>query len=65
MGRLLPAVDGSIANGAPLDSSAHTRTALTMLGIVVGIAPVVAVVGLGEGGQRPVLDQTNGLGVSR
>ncbi|EJN00601.1 MacB family efflux pump subunit [Phyllobacterium sp. YR531] len=42
----------------------RTRTALTMLGIIVGIAAVVAVVGLGEGGQRMVLQEINGLGAS-
>ncbi|MDQ0997826.1 macrolide transport system ATP-binding/permease protein [Phyllobacterium ifriqiyense] len=42
----------------------RTRTALTMLGIIVGIAAVVAVVGLGEGGQRMVLNEINGLGAS-
>ncbi|MHC1547056.1 MacB family efflux pump subunit [Phyllobacterium sp. K27] len=42
----------------------RTRTALTMLGIIVGIAAVVAVVGLGEGGQRMVLNEISGLGAS-
>jgi macrolide transport system ATP-binding/permease protein len=45
--------------------AAHrTRTALTMLGIVIGIAAVVAVVGIGEGSQRRVLQQISELGAS-
>ncbi|TCU18201.1 MacB family efflux pump subunit [Rhizobium sullae] len=40
------------------------RSALTLFGIVVGIVAVIAVVGLGEGGQRIVLDQINSLGAN-
>jgi macrolide transport system ATP-binding/permease protein len=40
------------------------RTFLTMLGIIIGIAAVVAVVGLGEGARRKVLAQINELGAS-
>ncbi|GLS37257.1 macrolide export ATP-binding/permease protein MacB 2 [Mesorhizobium tianshanense] len=40
------------------------RSALTLLGIVVGIMSVIAVVGLGEGGQAIVLDQINTLGAN-
>ena len=40
------------------------RSALTLFGIVVGIIAVIAVVGLGEGGQRIVLDQINSLGAN-
>lgn len=45
--------------------AAHrVRTALTMLGIVIGIAAVVSVVGLGEGSRRKVLAQISELGAS-
>lgn len=40
------------------------RNALTLFGIVVGIVAVIAVVGLGEGGQRVVLQQINSLGAN-
>lgn len=40
------------------------RSVLTLFGIVVGIVAVIAVVGLGEGGQRIVLDQINSLGAN-
>ncbi|WP_349963185.1 MacB family efflux pump subunit [Rhizobium sp. ZPR3] len=40
------------------------RSALTLFGIIVGIVAVITVVGLGEGGQRVVLDQINSLGVN-
>lgn len=45
--------------------AAHrVRTFLTMLGIVIGIAAVVAVVGLGEGSRQKVLAEVSDLGVS-
>jgi len=45
--------------------TAHrARTVLTMLGIVIGIAAVVAVVALGEGSQQRVLRQISELGAS-
>ncbi|RZS70643.1 macrolide transport system ATP-binding/permease protein [Phyllobacterium myrsinacearum] len=45
--------------------AAHrVRTFLTMLGIIIGVAAVVAVVGLGEGSRQKVLAQVNDLGVS-
>lgn len=40
------------------------RSVLTLFGIVVGTIAVIAVVGLGEGGQRVVLDQINSLGAN-
>ncbi len=40
------------------------RASLTLFGIVVGILAVIAVVGLGEGGRRMVLNQINSLGVN-
>ncbi|KSV75883.1 hypothetical protein N185_15675 [Sinorhizobium sp. GW3] len=40
------------------------RSCLTLFGIVVGILAVTAVVGLGEGGRRVVLDQINSLGAN-
>lgn len=45
--------------------AAHrVRTFLTMLGIIIGIASVVAVVALGEGSRQKVLAQVSELGVS-
>jgi macrolide transport system ATP-binding/permease protein len=45
--------------------AAHrVRTFLTMLGIIIGIAAVVCVVGLGEGSRRKVLAQMSELGAS-
>lgn len=38
------------------------RTTLTMLGIVIGIASVIAVTGLGEGAKRRVVDDLNAMG---
>lgn len=38
------------------------RTALTMLGIIIGNSSVIVMVGLGEGGQRYVAQQLNSLG---
>lgn len=40
------------------------RSVLTLFGIIVGIVAVIAVVGLGEGGQRIVLAQINSLGAN-
>jgi macrolide transport system ATP-binding/permease protein len=45
--------------------AAHrVRTFLTMLGIIIGIAAVVAVVGLGEGTRQKVLAEISELGAS-
>lgn len=38
------------------------RSALTMLGILIGIAAVMLTVGLGQGAQAKVADQINRLG---
>lgn len=38
------------------------RSALTMLGILIGIAAVILTVGLGQGAQAKVADQINRLG---
>ncbi len=40
------------------------RTFLTMLGIIIGIASVVSVVGLGQGSQERVLSNINSLGTN-
>ena len=40
------------------------RSALTMLGILIGITAVVLTVGLGEGAQAEVQDQINELGTN-
>ena len=38
------------------------RTALTMLGIVIGVGAVIVLVSIGQGAQAMVLDQINGMG---
>src|SRR5438093_12664057 len=38
------------------------RTALTMLGIIIGVGAVIAMVSLGQGAQAMVQDQINGMG---
>ncbi|HEX8941020.1 MAG TPA: ABC transporter permease [Candidatus Limnocylindrales bacterium] len=40
------------------------RTALTMLGIIIGVASVVALVGVGEGATRGVTDRLQSLGTN-
>lgn len=40
----------------------RTRSVLTMLGIVIGIASVILTVGLGQGAQQEVRDQIDALG---
>lgn len=40
------------------------RTLLTMLGIIIGIASVVSVVGLGQGSQAKILEDINSLGTN-
>lgn len=40
------------------------RTALTMLGIMIGIGAVICTVAIGEGGSRLVQDQLEGLGTN-
>ena len=45
-------------------TSHRLRTVLTMLGIVIGIASVVAMVALGEGSRRKVLSNISALGTN-
>ncbi|MDO4427845.1 MAG: MacB family efflux pump subunit [Moraxella sp.] len=40
------------------------RTLLTMLGIIIGIASVVSIVGLGQGTQKQILSEINALGTN-
>lgn len=40
------------------------RTLLTMLGIIIGIASVVSIVGLGQGSQQQILENISSLGTS-
>ncbi|MFZ2407436.1 MAG: MacB family efflux pump subunit [Methylobacter sp.] len=40
------------------------RTALTLLGIVIGVAAVVAMLAVGEGSQKKVLDQMRAMGTN-
>jgi putative ABC transport system permease protein len=40
------------------------RSALTMLGIIIGVASVIAMVGLGQGAQKQVQDQIAGMGTN-
>ena len=45
-------------------ASHKLRTFLTMLGIIIGIASVVSVVGLGQGSQEQVLSRINAMGTN-
>ncbi len=66
-GRWRNAVDRFVEAGTMAVRSllAHRlRTALTMLGIVIGIASVVSVVALGEGTRRQILAQIASLGTN-
>ena len=40
------------------------RSALTMLGIVIGVASVIAMVSLGQGAQQQVQDQISSMGTN-
>ncbi len=40
------------------------RSFLTMLGIIIGIAAVIAMVALGEGAQRQVQERLEGMGTN-
>src|ERR671937_653771 len=40
------------------------RTALTMLGIIIGVGAVIAMVSIGQGAQAMVQDQINGIGTN-
>ena len=43
-------------------SSQLTRSALTILGIVIGVAAIIVIMSLGQGAQELILDQVSGLG---
>lgn len=43
-------------------STNFTRSALTILGIVIGVAAIIIVMALGQGAQDLILDQVSGLG---
>ena len=56
---------GEALRMALIAMNAHrTRTFLTMLGIIIGIASVVSVVGLGKGAQEKVMSQISDLGTN-
>jgi len=40
------------------------RSALTMLGIIIGVAAVIAMIGVGQGAQRKVQDQIEAMGTN-
>ena len=40
------------------------RSALTMLGIIIGVASVIAMVSLGQGAQKQVQDQISSMGAN-
>src|SRR3954453_6693908 len=40
------------------------RSALTMLGIIIGVGAVIALVSIGQGAQSMVQDQINGMGTN-
>jgi len=75
--RVAPGADAAASWRAPIDrfieslrmaalamTSHRLRTFLTMLGIVIGIASVVAMVALGEGSRRKVLSNISSLGTN-
>lgn len=45
-------------------TSNKMRTGLTMLGIIIGVAAVIAMVSMGQGAQKMVADQINQLGTN-
>ncbi len=45
-------------------SASKLRSALTMLGIVIGVAAVIALVGVGQGVQASVTEQLRGMGTN-
>jgi putative ABC transport system permease protein len=45
-------------------STNKVRTALTMLGIIIGVAVVIVVVAIGQGASQSVTDQINALGTN-
>ena len=45
-------------------STNKMRTALTMLGIVIGVAVVILVVAIGQGATTSVTDSVNSLGTN-
>ena len=45
-------------------NSNKMRTALTMLGIIIGVAVTILVVAIGQGATKSVTDQINGLGTN-
>ncbi|MQP66204.1 MacB family efflux pump subunit [Niveispirillum sp. SYP-B3756] len=55
---------GAMAMSMRAMAAQKLRTALTMLGIIIGITAVVAVVGLGEGAQRRVTEELSDLGTN-
>ena len=42
---------------------AKMRSALTLLGVVFGIAAVITMMGIGEGAQKTVLEEISGMGL--
>lgn len=54
----------TIGTGIEAIRTHRLRSALTMLGILIGIAAVILTVGLGEGAQKQVKSQINALGTN-
>jgi putative ABC transport system permease protein len=50
------AIDGLLAN--------KLRSALTMLGVIIGVAAVIALMSIGEGAQAQVTEQINSIGTN-
>ena len=44
--------------------SKKTRSTLTMLGVIIGVAQIIALVGLGQGVKKSVSDQVTQLGTN-
>jgi putative ABC transport system permease protein len=54
----------TVATGLEAVRSHRLRSALTMLGILIGIAAVILTVGFGEGASTQIRDQINSLGTN-
>src|SRR3954462_8308643 len=54
----------TVRTGVDAVKTHRLRSALTMLGILIGIAAVILTVGLGEGAQAQVRDQIDALGTN-
>src|SRR6185503_16296109 len=61
--RWLDWVEAARAGGRALRSNLF-RTALTLLGIVIGVGSVIAMLAVGNGARQAVLDRISGMGTN-